>query len=276
MPRGVDRYDEALIQGRLWTPQSIPATTLSAWYDASQINTLTIGASNKVTNWADRSGNGRNLAQANSAKQPTYNTVGFNKRLPGVVFDGSDGIRGAFGATATVWNGFVVFQINTNVQFGRLLGLARSDGADYLGGNGYGLLITDDTSGALGIYSYDSLKLSSLNWVTGVYTDPHLAVCVNSGSQNTVGLDGTMGTSASYSPASKTPDYVELGATVDGTTTPLNGVIVEAMVLAGALTTRERQMIEGYLAWHWRHTAWSGTRLSASHPFGNRPPLIGD
>ncbi|MFN8994753.1 MAG: hypothetical protein ACK5X3_13970, partial [Pseudomonadota bacterium] len=82
MPRGVSFYDEALIQGRLWTPAlERPAV----WLDAADLSTITIATG--VSQWRDKSGNGANATQATAANQPAYSNTGFFG-LPGITFDG--------------------------------------------------------------------------------------------------------------------------------------------------------------------------------------------
>jgi hypothetical protein len=75
MPRGVSPLDEARLQGRLWSPNGL---RLGAWYDASDLSTITT-VSGGVSDWRDKSGNGRNLT-ATATQRPTYTANGFNNR----------------------------------------------------------------------------------------------------------------------------------------------------------------------------------------------------
>jgi len=84
MPRGVSIYDEARLQGRLWTPAlERPAF----WLDVADISTMTIATG--VSHWRDKSGNGANATQAAAARQPAYSPVAFSG-LPGITTDGVD------------------------------------------------------------------------------------------------------------------------------------------------------------------------------------------
>jgi len=59
-----------------WTPSNI---TVAAWYDAADASTVLTNGS-AVTNWLDKSGNGRNIAQVVTENQPAYasSTVSFD------------------------------------------------------------------------------------------------------------------------------------------------------------------------------------------------------
>lgn len=50
------------------------------------------------------------------------------------------------------------------------------------------------------------------------------------------------------------------------------GKFFEAVVISGVLPLSARLRLDGYLAWKWGAQHW----MAASHPFKNRPPLIGD
>lgn len=62
---------------------------MSVWYDASDASTFTYSSSNVISQWADKSGNGRHATQATTSQQPTRQTNIING-LPVVRFDGSN------------------------------------------------------------------------------------------------------------------------------------------------------------------------------------------
>lgn len=68
-----------------FSPRQIP--DLGLWLDASDASTFTLNGST-VSEWRDKSGNGKHAAQATAADQPTYATNVVNGRSA-VVFDGS-------------------------------------------------------------------------------------------------------------------------------------------------------------------------------------------
>lgn len=74
---------------------------LSLWLDAADASTITV--STGVSVWADKSGNGRNAAQATGGKQPAYSSTINGKNV--VTFQGTDdtmqiGANAAFNATS--------------------------------------------------------------------------------------------------------------------------------------------------------------------------------
>ena len=52
---------------------------LAAWFDADDASTITLTGSN-VSEWRDKSGNGRHATQATAARQPAYTTNSLNGR----------------------------------------------------------------------------------------------------------------------------------------------------------------------------------------------------
>src|SRR5688572_1415854 len=81
MPRGVDRYDEARLQRRLWTPEHLRGK-LFAWYDAQSIDTIV--RTTTVSQWKDKSGRGWDLTTA--VAEPGFSETAFRGRLPGLVW----------------------------------------------------------------------------------------------------------------------------------------------------------------------------------------------
>lgn len=70
-----------------WTPAQLANKVV--WFDAATASTITVDGSNRVSAWADRSGNGSNATQATGAKQPLYEAASFNSAYPCIYFDGA-------------------------------------------------------------------------------------------------------------------------------------------------------------------------------------------
>ena len=79
-----------------WTPAQI---TTALWLDAADTSTITIATG--VSQWADKSGNGRHATQATLANQPTYISSGMNS-LGLVDWDGSNDAMTISGGTTTL------------------------------------------------------------------------------------------------------------------------------------------------------------------------------
>lgn len=72
------------IFGGAFTPASISG--LQAWFESYDASTITIGTG--VSQWNDKSGNGRHLTQATGLSQPTYTASGLPNGGYSIVFDG--------------------------------------------------------------------------------------------------------------------------------------------------------------------------------------------
>ena len=62
---------------------------IALWLDVADTSSITKDSSNKVSNWADKSGNGGSASQSTAANQPTFTASGLNN-LPTLSFDGSN------------------------------------------------------------------------------------------------------------------------------------------------------------------------------------------
>ena len=61
-----------------WSPVAL-GSALSLWLDAADASTITLNGST-VSQWSDKSGNGRHLAQSSAALQPAYVTTAINSK----------------------------------------------------------------------------------------------------------------------------------------------------------------------------------------------------
>jgi len=243
MPRGVSPLDQARLQGRLWSPNVF---RLAAWYDAADLSTITT-LSGAVTDWRDKSGNGRNLT-ASVGQRPTYTASGFNNR-PAINYGAAQNNN------RLSWTGEAFNPVRT-------FGVAHWEGPSPF--VGYSGLLSFPFTGN------DSLFLVEVanQWFGA----------------RQVFLNGN-DPIATPLPTISTPflwvDNVAAGA---GRTTiwigadraefnrGWRGKIGEVVITSFEPTLRDRRTIEGYLAWKWGLNA----NLPANHPFRNRPPLIGD
>ena len=274
MPRGVSRVDEAALQGRLWTPDAL-RPDLSFWVDAADQSTITIATG--VSEWRDKSGNGRHFTQATGGFQPAYSQTQFLGR-PGITFDGTDDNLRLASINAQLANQthgvyWVFRRISSNA-----------------GGSGYNPTISVATAsadaGALhyvkntnfpASYPYFGAPTSNSYDRTSGFTYQNdigyvMSFQANAPSAATGWSVHRSGTLEGTTNAIATPNATNLGYVLAHQANParyLNCVFGEVLMVQNA-NTRVRQLVEGYLAWKW------GVTLDASHPFANRPPLIGD
>ena len=266
--RGTDRYDEAARQGRLWTPQvSSEARDLIVWLDAAQGVGFNSGT-NRLTGWRDLSPRANNGTV--STDPPLFVPGGYNGR-PSVNNDGVNfNLRRTIFApsitTSTVQMYVAGTITSSTTNEGRIISATPGGGAhDWQNASGFGFMRAGTGSN---IYVWRGGSASASLAIT--YDLPSVFGCHFTGSQRFVTANGTAGTAGSSSGAFGVTT-IHIGASVTSGE-GLNGHINEVIIDTGAYDLRKRQKTEGYLAWKWGIQG----NLVASHPFKNRPPLIGD
>lgn len=244
MPRGLSPVDEARLQGRLWLPNAL---RLGAWYDAADLATIAT-VSSAVTDWRDKSGNGRHLT-ATSTQRPTYTASGLNNQ-PAINYGA------AINNNRLTWTG-------TAFNAGRTFGVAHWEGPSPF--VGYGGLLSYPFTGN------DSLFLVEVSnqWFGA------RQVFLNGNDSTTVAPLPTISTPFVWADdlaASASRSTIWIGNDRTEANRGWRGKISEVLITLFQPTLRERKTIEGYLAWKWGLVF----SLPANHPFRNRPPLIGD
>lgn len=249
-----------------WQPNSL-GSSLALWLDAADASTITLNGST-VSQWSDKSGNGRNVTQATASLQPTYNPSGLNGK-PALDFSAhvlnNDAFEpfGAFSAFAVVnLNGpstsggtFVLIGGSNRTEFGQLdfgegyrdIGIISKAGTE--NGSGFGADVAKYVPAIYG-FSYDGSGAATTDY--GLQVD---------GSVETVVASGAFGWLA------------EVGFSIGGRPVQklsyLKGQMSELIYLPSILSTDDRQKLEGYLAWKWGLVA----NLPSDHPYKINPPL---
>lgn len=223
-----------------FTPAQLPA--LAVWFDGTDVATMTVDGSNRIAAWVDKSGNSRQLAEANDSLKPVFDPAAVSGR--GVVrFDGTDD-KFTFTVEPTLitvgagWTTAWAGQNTLDQQFRALFGLQQNGASG--GPAGYGLAIGFST-----LDGYTDLYFGCKNLGAGVddvapghatipnVNSPHVYVLSYNGSGAT--------TLANYS------------LRVDGSPVSLSSV----PVIAGGLATVGNDgngFYKGYLM-HWVHSA---------------------
>ena len=253
-----------------WSPARLTST--ACWLDAADASTITLVGTN-VSQWNDKSGNGRHATQATSENRPTYISSGMNS-LGLVDWDGSNDamtISGAVGGASTLhallsadntysmaWavkpdiisNQAVLLYVPEGSW--KFLVEIKSDGGLYWG----------DTPDGYRIYSGGSFF---------VINNGTFFTLIKTGSgAGTAHVAGTLNTSFTNqgSGLSNTPS---LGAAFILGQYPgifYDGKIAEIIISNYSWDTSERQQVEGYLAHKWGLTS----SLPADHPYKNAAP----
>lgn len=282
MPRGVGLnwlYDEARLQGRLWTPHVLKSS-LSFWQDCADQSTITIVTG--VSEWRDKSGNNRHFTQATGANQPSYSGTGF-LGLPGITFDGiNDNLRltGISGQITNQTHGvyWVFCRISSNALgagYNPTISVFPSNGTSDLGALHYikqsnNLGASYPYYNAPGNVSYDLTSGTTYNNGIG-YVMSFQANAPTGATAWSVHRNGTLedSTGGIGTPNTSNDGYV-LAHQINAVRY-LNCVFAEVLMVQNT-NARIRQIVEGYLAWKWGLQS----SLIPTHPYINRPPLIGD
>lgn len=257
------RYDGAALQSRLWTPKQFSADKLSVWYDWSNIQSLTLDSSQGTSQINDLSGNANHATQINASQKPLV-------RLTGKVNVCPTRIAEQNGASTTM-------ALATSLAYSAGNGISVAVAANYNGTN-----TTSFCGGGAGAFQlrWDNSTSGAVELVrranASLLTGSNVAA---TGGMNVVGaeaatnlcavwLNGTR-TANATNPAF-TANFLDIFASAGEYFT---GSIGEILIFnSSILTTRERGLVDGYLAWKW------GVRekMAVTHPFLTRPPLIGD
>lgn len=207
-----------------------------AWLDASDTSTITSsGSPAKVSTWADKSGNSRNVVQSTSANQPTTGADTRNGRnvltysggqlLASVAFTKAQPITIAIVGAATS------FPIsNTQIV-----------GNDAITPN----IFASPTSGRVW-RSYAGIELVS---ATPTDTNWHYFTATYNGASSVLRLDGTQIASGNTGTNGYSNKRLLIGA--DNSTAYWSGYVAEVVVYDFILTTDQRTILESYLATKW-------------------------
>lgn len=258
MPRGLNPYDDAQLQRRLWTPD-LGIIRRGLNLDAQKRVTVVSGA---VSQWDDSEGLW-SFTQSNSGIRPVYQATGWNN-TPAIGFTAAaQRLVGSASfsplSTVAAFTAFTVINQTATGWFwehGPLSPSART-GLVIIGAD----LLAVINAGTTGTTLATSTKyIISWRFDGGASTKSILRV--NGALAASGGITATATTSTGAL-------FVGFGA--DPNT--FKGNMRDLIILPYAATDRQIELMEGYLFWK------NGRLVEiplASHPFRNRPPLIGD
>ena len=238
-------------------PRAIPGC--QTWLDATDSNTITYSSGSNVSVWKDKAVYGNNAVRLQGT--PTRSATGING-LPAMYLDGSNATSAAFTGTCppNTTNQLTVFVVFT-VESG------TADTARL-----FSLMYPDNYSNSMFPLGYstgsNTLHMErnsvSYNGTSNVlsFGTPTLAACTVNGSAGTIHMNGTQILSASVFNSSFEYTYYTIGCfgqargVNDSGVSPWNGLcwkgyVGEVILYSNALSTEQRQQVEGYLAWKW-------------------------
>lgn len=254
MPRGTSRYDEAKLQRQLWTPAA-EQSRIYAWYDFGDRGTYNVNSFNEVVSIVSKAGG---AAPNTQSTNPTYavpygatffSTARFLPTFPASTFD------------------FALVGTSESSGANRdMVVLGATTIAAYISSTGDQIRVADTTT---------EYTVGTLTWPGA--TLGQIYVNLTGASSVNIARDG----SDFQSPVGETLTLTTTPAlfgSPSGLTRPF-GTVNEVIALSVNAPDPLRRKIEGYFAHRWDSLLGQSRLVSAlvaSHPFKNRPPLIGD
>lgn len=217
-----------------FTPLSLSP---ALWLDASDISTIT-SSNGAVSQWNDKSSNGRNVSQGTSTAQPTTG-VNTQNGLNVITFDGSDWLKTAVSTTNAVATIFGVGNHTSTALGGRFM----------CGYSGLGFQTT--------LYPYPTVQSSGLYAGFADVFGPANSVAANkyyfstwrlNGTSSQVFVNGRGGTVGN--PGGLPASLGTVGARGDNAL-PFIGHIAEIIVVFSAVDENTRIVVENYLQKKW-------------------------
>jgi hypothetical protein len=239
----------------LWTPAQL---TTALWFDASDATTITT-VSGAVSQWNDKSGNGRHATQGTPSNRPAYVASSING-LNAIDFDGSSDFMDFGGSLQPGSSDSTVLAVVSSdpaaAYDGRIISLhAAADGGTRFA------LYTEASYGYRSIHSATYTPVTT-SYVTGL----QMVGGYKTGTTLGVGLNGGTYTTNSSGGSVPTINAWRIGA-YSGTDSRFDGRIAEIVVML-SYSSENRQRIEGYLAHKWGATS----SLPADHPYKSTAP----
>jgi len=237
----------------VFTPKALG--NVSLWLDGADASTITLSGSN-VTAWNDKSGNGNNTTVTGT---PTVSTQARNRYIS---LNGSSGFSGAVSITGNTITTFAVIIIPGNAS-GNARIVSLGVGTD-IGSQSY-VIPLYQLNGTTNLATYRNGLLTSITNTTT--NSPILASSTYDNTNGYIYLNGGTPTSYSSSGAFGITSY-GIGRFVGSASLFFTGYIGEVIIYNTALTTVQRQQVEGYLAWKWGTQA----SLPSTHPYIKSSP----
>ena len=254
-----------------FTPTQISGCQL--WLDAADQNTIVL-SNNLVSQWRDKSGNGRNMA----------NLVGTIRYGP---FQSRACVQQANGSSLRVVSAvdltnltFFIINCSTSTANNQTIfaGMNSGSGTDYNSVRGFGFYIDGNTnptgtrfygSNISGQYATNSITQVGIPYpftifVGRITSEGAISTFVNGATGGTASSGVRSSGSQGFALASTTGSNIGQASS--------RAFISEAIVYNTTLNVSERQQVEGYLAWKWSLQA----NLPATHPYKTSPipPLL--
>lgn len=245
-------------------PLPIDMLGCSLWLDAADRSTITLSGSN-VTQWNDKSGNGRNGTVTGTVGYTTGAINGNNV----LSFTGTSStyIRGSASLTGTQMTSFAVCTLNSaSTQFARIISLGIPTAPDYNSASYLAPILRSGTDALM----YSFRNSGTTNSLAISYDVPFSACSVYDGATGTFYVNGTGSTAVASTGTFAITTYQIGNSLTEESTSNYYGNIGEIIIFNRYLGKSERQLIEGYLAQKWGLKSY----LPSTHIFKTEVALV--
>lgn len=251
-----------------WTPAYLGGS-LALWLDAADAGTISLNGST-VSQWNDKSGKARNVTQATAANQPAYLQTALNGK-PSINFVGSQRLLRTTGEIPAQISVFaVVGPSSGTAEYGTLF---RTDAYPTAATASHflGYRLVSGSPSLATLFGSSQTSWNSISGNTPVFQLSGNAIVgfVHAGG---TGYPFANGVAQDMKNASGTPTSTGfvVGNSGQNDGLPWMGSISEIVMTFSALSTFDRQKLEGYLAWKW---GMQGD-LPSGHPYKDAQPQV--
>ena len=252
-------------------PLSIAGCQL--WLDAADSTTFT--GTSPITAWRDKSGNGRNTTSYVGTPALTTNAI---NGVQAINFNGSSSFTGSIPGSGNAYTIFFVGTFNSStIMYSGMLCFGSSGNSD----NNVGITNTFLNSSSM----YSTVNDRNSAFTTNNLSIPFIYSLVIDGTFLNSFVNGTQQTPTNIAQSTSFvfTNYVvgNRAGTNAGGSYFLNGFVGEIVFYINALTTTQRQQVEGYLGAKWglqsslplTHPYYTGSSLHShfTNPAGRNP-----
>lgn len=249
-----------LKQSSVFDPKSISG--LQLWLDAADSSTVVLSGTS-VIQWKDKSGTSTHMSQATTSNAPNYTSVNSKYMIDFVRANKTYLINTSLSKNFSTFSLFIIMKRKSNSPLDNeriFVAIPSGYATDWNTTTGFSFstfIEIASNGGGTTYYDYYNTdpvlySLVSSNNNAGAYKNGNTAADLTRSlgiNGNSIGILLGSGTNGAINTASEI----------------FNGYIGEILLYNGALTTSQKQQVEGYLAWKWSLI----TNLPKIHPFKN-------
>ena len=257
-------------------PTNFPSCAL--WLDAADTNSITFSGSN-VTQWNDKSGNGNNAAQSTAANQPTYlpgengvyypdanrfmniSNLNLFRNIP---YAGLFAVMSVNSAQSMSNNTTYFYASRNGGAQSRFSAACADASAQYIPQTGGRRVDGDNFQNAVHSTTYSPatnvLFFNEARYNDNTVSNRPFFIYLNGGTavQQITAFSSSVGNTSDTA-----SNNIQIGVSTGVSNSPRDTYYRELILFTTALTTAQRQQVEGYLAWKWNLQG----NLPSAHPF---------